>query len=155
MKLPPGYDGSAFRHDTGELRRYDGVETETKVHSPIPDTALSDEKNSHPDPEKIIWEELPAGHGDFGDTFAEDREHEADAPAESEKTEEFSAGRKNDSTPNAPGNSARNLQNLLDGLFSSLTGEDWLLVTVILLLLADGSDAWDVILLLGLLLAVH
>ena len=33
IKLPPGYDGSAFRHDTGELRRYE-PETEMKIHSP-------------------------------------------------------------------------------------------------------------------------
>jgi len=33
IKLPPGYDGSTFRHDTGELRRYE-PETEMKIHSP-------------------------------------------------------------------------------------------------------------------------
>lgn len=43
---------------------------------------------------------------------------------------------------------------LLEGLLGSLGSEDWLLFLVILLLVADGSDAWDLILLLGLLLAV-
>jgi len=43
---------------------------------------------------------------------------------------------------------------LLEGLLERLDSEDWLLVLVILLLAADGSDAWDLILLLGVLLAV-
>lgn len=32
--LPPGYDGNAFRHDTGERRSLGDYPTETKVHSP-------------------------------------------------------------------------------------------------------------------------
>lgn len=43
----------------------------------------------------------------------------------------------------------------LEGLLAGLGSEEWLLFLVILLLLADGSDAWDIIVLLGLLLAVR
>lgn len=43
----------------------------------------------------------------------------------------------------------------LSGMLEGMGQEEWLLLFLILLLLADGSDAWEVILLLCILLAVR
>lgn len=111
--LPPGYDGSAFRHDTGERRMWE-YPTETKVHSgtmieqgSMIEQARSEQAQSA-EPKRSP---VPVGERDAG-TF-------------------------------------------LSGMLDNLGREEWLLLFVLLLLLADGSDAWEVILLLCVLLAVR
>lgn len=128
IKLPPGYDGSTFRHDTGELRRL-AEETEMKIHSPNdteeqvfrPERGKEQEHIAVPVPP-----EPPAP--------AEEKEREVLPPVPVKKD---AAG------------------SFLEGLMSALGQEEWLLFLLILLLAADGSDCWDIILLLGLLLAVR
>lgn len=121
IKLPPGYDGSAFRHDTGEIRRL-AEETEMKIHSPD------------------VWE---------GEAAVQEPECEEESrkpePASSEAEE------KKTMLPTEK----RSAESFMDGLLAELGSEEWLLFLVILLLAVDGSDCWDVILLLGLLLAVR
>lgn len=111
--LPPGYDGSAFRHDTGERRMWE-YPTETKVHSgtmieqgSMIEQARSEQARSG----EAKLSPVPVGERDAG-TF-------------------------------------------LTGMLDNLGREEWLLLFVLLLLLADGSDAWEVILLLCVLLAVR
>lgn len=165
IKLPPGYDGNAFRHDTGEIRRL-ADEPEMKIHSPAESgghtetvEGLSDDavgvglqKNSSAaDWKRQIpaggWREVPVsetvGRTDIPETESAVGNEEDAAPIKVctvNKKGDIDAGNGNGS--------------LLEGLFGSLGSEDWLLFLVILLLAADGSDAWDLILLLGLLLAV-
>ncbi len=123
VKLPPGYDGSAFRHDTGELRLpepdmkiHSGEERRTPI-SPVREEVLP-MSVPEPVPEPVGEPEIP--------------QSAADAPK-----------------------SAGGGASFLEGILAGLGSEEWLLFLVILLLVADGSDAWDVILLLCLLLAIR
>ncbi|MBQ8402380.1 MAG: hypothetical protein IJX14_10690 [Clostridia bacterium] len=193
IKLPPGYDGSAFRHDTGEVRQI-GADTEMKIHSP---------KWSDGRPEAVEKREdygtMP-GHlqnrqpGHFSDSMGsgdgEGEEPIADMGRETgfreseEETGSREAGQETGSREagqemgfresgketafqdteqenrwEKPGErcvlpAGKDSGSFLEGLLASLGSEDLLLLLVILLLLADGSDAWDLILLLGVLLAV-
>lgn len=130
IKLPPGYDGNAFHRETGEIRPI-GMETEMKIHSP----AASEEH----------WEAVETRAEPERDTLAMDGEEECREQADRE-TELLPVP--------AGGENRADTESFLAGLLSHLGSEDWLLFLVILLLVADGSDAWDLILLLGLLLAV-
>ncbi len=126
IKLPPGYDGSAFRHDTGEIRPPDEIripDTDMKIHS-TPDVTYT------PPPKKDIHP-IPSVPQPVPDPYREN----ASSP---EKTPSKTTG-----------------SSFLEEVLSGLGSEEWLLFLVVLLLLADGSDAWDIILLLCLLLAVH
>ncbi|MBR5445801.1 MAG: hypothetical protein IKV57_06750 [Clostridia bacterium] len=125
IKLPPGYDGSTFRHDTGELRRL-AEETEMKIHSP----AENEYRRSLPQKEEVrdAVVSLPVL---------------AEVPKEGEMA-----------LPTVPPEKETE-GSFLGGLMEALGQEEWLLFLLILLLAADGSDSWDVILLLGLLLAVR
>ncbi len=127
VKLPPGYDGSAFRHDTGEVRPL--PETDMKIHSgeELPPAAPPQREDVSPAP-------LPVPMPDV--VHEKPTEKRAQKPADK---------------PSEPGGTA----SFLEGLLAGLGSEEWLLFLVILLLLADGSDAWDVILLLCLLLAIR
>jgi len=165
IKLPPGYDGNAFRHDTGEIRRL-ADEPEMKIHSPAESGGhtetveeLSDDtigvgqqKSSSTGSRKQqvltgSWREIPepedTGVADISETESAVGNEEDAAPIR------VCAVNANEGIGTGKGNGS-----LLEGLFGSLGSEDWLLFLVILLLAADGSDAWDLILLLGLLLAV-
>lgn len=212
IKLPPGYDGSAFRHDTGEVRRYGG-DTEMKIHSPgvsennteaveerLDDAVLGPLQGHvgkagenrrglsgmrrEMQEEKETWPEGYAadrgGHeADTADRAGREKDaadrtgHETSGDAadrgicEREKDPAEGAGhdigtgqsRENCVIPVQTGavegsGSGKGSGALLEGLLGSLGSEDWLLFLVILLLVADGSDAWDLILLLGVLLAV-
>ncbi len=118
--LPPGYDGNAFRHDTGERRSLGDYPTETKVHSPWKTQ------------ETMEAEASPATPGiSIG--------HDVDAALE---------------IAEAPGGVPK-VDSFLSGMLDSLGKEEWLLFFLLLLLLADGSDAWELILLLAVLLAVR
>lgn len=138
IKLPPGYDGSAFRHETGELRRYT-AETEMKIHSPAPVSEVDGDTAE-----------------EYGQRTAADQHSDAaEAKPEAETPEENRA-----LLPPEPGVQEKPAEtdtkmSFLEGLLAGLGSEEWLLLLVILLLVADGSDAWDVIVLLGLLLAVR
>lgn len=121
IKLPPGYTGSTFLHDTGEIRRY-GTDGDMKIHSPAPE----------PVQEEVFAPEAAA-------VSAVRLADVPEIPVETAVQEE---------TP-------KNRESLLAGLLESIGHEEWLLFLVILLLMADGSDAWDIILLLGLLVAVR
>lgn len=173
IKLPPGYDGNAFRHDTGEVRRLGG-ETEMKIHSPsaslertetveehVHDGILSGsvwERRSGSSRKTLSgeWREIPERGYNTGEPAGDAEpegerktaEEEKRDPADSVPAERSGLGDRA-VVPAEKGNGS-----LLEGLLSSLGNEDWLLILVILLLLADGSDAWDLILLLGVLLAV-
>jgi hypothetical protein len=130
IKLPPGYDGNAFHRDTGEIRPI-GMETEMKIHSPAASEEHWEAVETRAEPEM----ELPAM----------EREEEC-----RKQPQEEVGG-----LPVPSGGEKRaETESFLAGLLSHLGSEDWLLFLVILLLVADGSDAWDLILLLGLLLAV-
>ena len=122
IKLPPGYTGSTFLHDTGEIRRY-GTDSDMKIHSPLPEPIQEEEP---------VWvPEIPAEPAEVSEV--------ANVPAQVAVREKEPKG----------------WEGLLSGLLESIGQEEWLLLLVILLLAADGSDAWDIILLLGLLLAVR
>ena len=130
IKLPPGYDGSAFRHDTGEVRRLAG-DTEMKIHSPagteIREFSPAREKgNKQREMTVESAEPIPMPAGEFVGTVC------PSLPAEKDTSGSF-----------------------LEGLMAALGQEEWLLFLLILLLVADGGDCWDVVLLLGLLLAVR
>lgn len=119
--LPPGYDGNAFRHDTGERRPL--YPTETKIHSPR-ETATEELANESkeagaPENEYAMVDRSPVD----GTTVGRPQEKKAD-------------------------------DTFLAGMIEHLGKEEWLLLFLILLLLADGSDAWEIILLLAVLLAV-
>jgi len=161
IKLPPGYDGSAFRHDTGEVRPFVPEDTETKVHSPDGFSRTGtgaeiwpEDTKSLPRAENGSTGERESMSAQKGDNGSETGYEPSDIPAEQEAflSTERESGWQDGHTRSG---SSQQIQKLLEGLLSSLRGEDWLLVAVVLLLLADGSDAWDVILLLCLLLAVH
>lgn len=126
IKLPPGYTGSTFRHDTGEVRRYDG-EMDMKIHSPLPEAVWEEDDEPTPEP-------TPEA--------ADPVEGQAEPPVHEE---EWGQEKKHETR----------WESLLTGLLDGLGSEEWLLFLVILLLVADGSDAWDIILLLCLLLAVR
>ncbi|MBR4961085.1 MAG: hypothetical protein IKY52_09330 [Clostridia bacterium] len=128
IKLPPGYDGSTFRHDTGELRRL-AEETEMKIHSPVDAEEETFRPERREKQEHIVVPMPP----------------EQPAPAEEEEGEVL---------PPVPVKKEDSCS-FLEGLMGALGQEEWLLFLLILLLVADGSDCWDIILLLGLLLAVH
>lgn len=131
--LPPGYDGSAFRHDTGERRSFD-YPTEMKIH----DAGLGEEEglpkrgfvapSSEPVPEKEPQQVPKPG-------------------PEPQAAVSTSAWAEPAATPHS--------STFLSGMLENLGQEEWLLLFLILLLLADGSDAWEVILLLCVLLAVR
>ena len=171
IKLPPGYDGNAFRHDTGEVRRLGG-EPEMKIHSPVlseENTEAVEEHSDHgfggraqrrrdtPGEKRQVlpgyWQEITEG-GEIGTADTENCADQTEsAEGEGRQAEAVPGGtlaveRKDAFRPEKGSGS------LLEGLLGSLDSEDWLLFLVILLLVADGSDAWDLILLLGLLLAV-
>ena len=142
IKLPPGYDGSAFRHDTGEIRQY-AAETEMKIHSPAPasETERTVEEKIH----DAVMEPLtadPHPHGNDADIpdFTAGEGERCLLPPENDVLQKKTTGESS---------------SFLEGLLAGLGSEEWLLFLVILLLLADGSDAWDIIVLLGLLLAVR
>lgn len=142
-----------------------------KIHSPV----LSDE-NTEAVEEHSDHRFLGVSQG-LRDTTGESRqvlsgqwreiaEKEEDTSVMGERSDqtESAEGEKGKAVP-APGErlaverkdifrSEKGNGSLLEGLLGSLGSEDWLLFLVILLLVADGSDAWDLILLLGLLLAV-
>ncbi len=125
VKLPPGYDGSAFRHDTGEIRQPIRLsEPDMKIHS-------GEERSMAVSPAReealpmSVPENVPEPAGEVPGTAVD--------------------------APKSVGGGA----SFLEGLLAGLGSEEWLLFLVILLLVADGSDAWDVILLLCLLLAVR
>lgn len=119
--LPPGYDGNAFRHDTGERRPL--YPTETKIHSPREATT-----------EELANESKEAG--------APENEYAmVDVSTVDVSTVVRPQEKKADDT-------------FLAGMIEHLGKEEWLLLFLILLLLADGSDAWEIILLLAVLLAV-
>lgn len=124
--LPPGYDGNAFRHDTGERRPL--YPTETKIHSPREATTeeLANESKEAGAPEN----EYAMVDGTTVDRSIVDRSSVA-RPQEKKADDTF-----------------------LAGMIEHLGKEEWLLLFLILLLLADGSDAWEIILLLAVLLAV-
>lgn len=122
--LPPGYDGSAFRHDTGERRMWE-YPTETKVHG----VAMSE----HGDIEQVPMIE----HGPMIEQVRSEQAQSAEAKRSPVPVGERDAG------------------TFLSGMLDNLGREEWLLLFVLLLLLADGSDAWEVILLLCVLLAVR
>ncbi len=128
VKLPPGYDGSAFRHDTGEIRQPD---TDMKIHVATPMTVdekripLTPTLSSEQGQEDVMAETM-------GGTLVPEQLPE----------------KRSDVVKKTEGS-------FLEGILTGLGSEEWLLFLVILLLLADGSDAWDIILLLCLLLAVH
>lgn len=163
IKLPPGYDGSAFRHDTGEVRRYDG-EPEMKIHSPAvseknteaverDDTVLGfshGPRTAAEENRRILpgrWREMQ-GESWEGEECTEQADSVPEREAADERIPEKPCAVQVQETAGAGRGS------LLEGLLERLDSEDWLLVLVILLLAADGSDAWDLILLLGVLLAV-
>lgn len=118
--LPPGYDGNAFRHDTGERRSLGDYPTETKVHSPWKTQETMEAEASPATPAISIG-------------------HDVDAALE---------------IAEAPGGVPK-VDSFLSGMLDSLGKEEWLLFFLLLLLLADGSDAWELILLLAVLLAVR
>jgi len=129
IKLPPGYDGSTFRHDTGEIRRL-AEETDMKIHSPDRE-ASEPEINESPIPEKerrteAVFQDAPVSIPDGAASLL--------LPVQKEEK--------------------RSAESFLEGLLKGLGSEEWLLFLLILLLAADGNDCWDAILLLGLLLAV-
>lgn len=119
--LPPGYDGNAFRHDTGERRPL--YPTETKIHSPREATteelANESKEAGAPENEYAMVDVSPVDVS----TVVRPQEKKAD-------------------------------DTFLAGMIEHLGKEEWLLLFLILLLLADGSDAWEIILLLAVLLAV-
>lgn len=117
--LPPGYDGNAFRHDTGEWRSF-GYPTEMKIH----DAGMTEEV-------------MPP-------------ERELAVPAEPERKSEPQPSVLSVKTVATP-----HSQSFLAGMLDSLGKEEWLLLFLIFLLLADGSDAWEMILLLVVLLGVR
>jgi len=137
VKLPPRYDGSAFRHDTGERRPY--PEMETKVHQPnspmgnIPD--VQEPMVPMPSPAEIAQEEIIS-------LYDEKYDGEEQGQASCLPEEDTQKPREQDDS-------------LLAGILDALDNEDWLLLFIVLLLLADGCQDWDILLLLGILLAVH
>ena len=110
------------------------------------------------------WREMP----DAGDSWADgeggnaDRDTMTDPAEERGKKTEADPAEEKDMVPaeicaaeeNGAAVIGKGNGSLLEGLLGCLGSEDWLLILVILLLVADGSDAWDLILLLGVLLAV-
>ena len=171
IKLPPGYDGNAFRHDTGEVRRLDG-EPEMKIHSPV----LSEE-NTEAVEEQSDRRFLGRSQERYAAAGERRQERDGQRRETAGKDDRDTVGGENCADPAesaggeqgcasvVPGETLalaekevfcpeKGSGSLLEGLLGSLGSEDWLLFLVILLLLADGSDAWDLILLLGLLLAV-
>lgn len=136
MNLPPGYDGSAFRHDTGERRSFandDAVAypTETKVHSPGQ------------------WERHSRGTTDLPvQDSAGEAQVRSGLPQADPQESDFSA-------VNFRKVGSPQVDSFLSGMLDSLGKEEWLLLFLLLLLLADGSDAWELILLLAVLLAVR
>lgn len=125
--LPPGYDGSAFRHDTGERRSFAEYPTAMKIHG------------------------APEGQEDTEDrrTVAKPQEVLADMAEESQSEPEA------ESKAMLPEKEKEPHGSFFSGMLDSFGKEEWLLLFLILLLLADGSDAWEVILLLVVLLAVR
>ncbi len=124
VKLPPGYDGSAFRHDTGEIRQM----PQQSVRLPEPDMKIHSGE--------ALPMTTPAREEALTVSVAESMGERAEPEKEAQRT----------------GGSG---SSFLEGVLAGLGSEEWLLFLVILLLVADGSDAWDVILLLCLLLAVR
>lgn len=124
--LPPGYDGSAFRHDTGERRSFE-YPTEMKIH----DAGTGEEEGS---PKR----------GFVASSSESVPEKELQQVPE---LQAVSAWAEPAATPHS--------STFLSGMLENLGQEEWLLLFLILLLLADGSDAWEVILLLCVLLAVR
>lgn len=165
IKLPPGYDGNAFRHDTGEIRRL-AEEPEMKIHSPAESGGHTETVEELSDDTIGVGQQKSSSTGSrkqqvLTGSWREIPEPEDTGVADISETES-AVGNEEDAAPirvcavNANGGIGAGKGNgsLLEGLFGSLGSEDWLLFLVILLLAADGSDAWDLILLLGLLLAV-
>lgn len=146
--LPPGYDGSAFRHDTGERRMWE-YPTETKVHSgtmieqgSMIEQARSEQVRSEQD---VVREQVPlVEHGSMIEQVRSEQVRSEQVQSAEAKMSPVPVGERD----GAAGT-------FLSGMLDNLGREEWLLLFVILLLLADGSDAWEVILLLCVLLAVR
>lgn len=125
--LPPGYDGSAFRHDTGERRSFAEYPTEMKVHGVPEMQEDTEDRRTVAEPPVVLAE------------MAEESQSEPGAESKALQPEKEKASH----------------GSFFSGMIDSLGKEEWLLLFLILLLLADGSDAWEVILLLVVLLAVR
>lgn len=128
--LPPGYDGNAFRHDTGERRSLGDYPTETKVHEPM----------IH---EPMVHEPMHS------------RRMQASMEAVTSPVASIPDGANDADTASETSTVAKRPDSFLSGMLDSLGQEEWLLFFLLLLLLADGSDAWELILLLLVLLAVR
>ncbi|MBQ8641283.1 MAG: hypothetical protein IJ480_03625 [Clostridia bacterium] len=155
IKLPPGYDGSAFRHDTGELRRYD-TDTGMKIHSPEPGDDRETVRHRETHTEKLPEQEW-LKNADEVIILSDTEEEESSAQESSENilpAAETAYETKKETEKDTTVMHPTHTESMADGLLAALGSEEWLLLLVILLLVADGSDAWDTILILGLLLAV-
>lgn len=139
--LPPGYDGSAFRHDTGERRMWE-YPTETKVHG----VAMSE----HGDIEQVPMIE----HGPMIEQVRSEQVPMIEQGSMIEQVQSEQARSAEPKRSPVPVGE-RDAGTFLSGMLDNLGREEWLLLFVLLLLLADGSDAWEVILLLCVLLAVR
>lgn len=150
--LPPGYDGSAFRHDTGERRMWE-YPTETKVHSGmiIEQGSMVEQVRSEQD---VVREQVPlAEHGSMIEQVQSAQGSMIEQARSAQVRSEQARSTEPKLSPVPVGERAAGT--FLTGMLDNLGREEWLLLFVLLLLLADGSDAWEVILLLCVLLAVR
>ncbi len=146
-RLPPGYDGSRFSRrpkESGESRPESEPVMEGKYHNPT--VALSGTSQA-------LEDDLEVDRADFaGDP--------ADQPPEIEDAAEGEISEKTDSSfdnlpvevPTPAGGDS--LHSFLQLIKDRVSGEDLLLVVLILFLAVDGEDAELSILLLALLLLV-
>ena len=146
IHIPPGYKGNAFHSSTS---RDFLTNTVGKMHPPeqklytstnhaqqrdIPNKELSDTPFENTEDKIISYETIP----------------DTEETSKAEDPPDILPEKKCEVHPQNT-----QLSDLLSGFLHSLDREEWLLIFVLILLLADGSDAWDVILLLLLLLGVH
>ncbi|MBQ7923361.1 MAG: hypothetical protein IJ325_12445 [Clostridia bacterium] len=144
IHIPPGYKGSAFR---ASPPHEPSSRSEGKIHPPE-QKLYTMEDQQYTDPSRTADSDLSKEGSEFP---AEDQPE----CTESEAIQEDNTQKTGKITVKPIQNYSPQMNELLTGLLHSLGREEWLLIIVIILLLADGSDAWDIILLMILLLGVH
>lgn len=146
IHIPPGYKGNAFHSFASQDFL---TNTVGKIHPPEQKLYT---RTNHSQQRDFPNEEL--SDTPFGNTEEETISYKAAPDTEETNESEEPPDIPPEKTGEAHPQNTQ-LSDLLSGFLHSLDREEWLLIFVLILLLADGSDAWDVILLLLVLLGVH
>jgi len=166
VHIPPGYKGNAFRTP---IKRDEQLMDTGKIH--LPEQKLyAGSRRQHTIQSESDREQEGDEHTVSAETGIQPEEDNMENPYEYRNEEEFGAA-SDETLPYTEEHRTKreiykensissreeqpHLQELFTGLLSLLGREEWLLIMVLILLWADGSEAWDVMLFLIFLLGIH